>query len=143
MAYYKLNTDGTIQSANTKLDDSWSPLSDLDTDDNNNFYHYYNQDGTPDLVKEKELATTATIALFKQAYMSEVDKVLLAKDYDSLTTVKLWENDTTFGTEATAILDWYKSVIATNYQILNDVQSGVRTMPTMDEYLAELPAYIG
>ena len=53
MGYYKLNTDGTIQSRSKQVDDTWLPLSELETKEDGSYYKYYNQDGTPDLVKEQ------------------------------------------------------------------------------------------
>ena len=83
------------------------------------------------------------IAHFKNLYSSVVDNKLKELDYDSLATVKLWEGDTTFGVEASNILSWYKACIAKNYEILNAVNAGTRSIPTDEEYLAELPIYQG
>ena len=50
--YYKLNTDGTIQSAN-KQHEGFMPLSGLETKEDGSYYEFYNLDGTPDLVAEQ------------------------------------------------------------------------------------------
>ena len=69
------------------------------------------------------------VSKFKSMYLAHVDAKLKELDYDSLATVKLWADDATFGTEATRILNWYKAIIAMNYELIN---SGV--MPTEEEY---------
>jgi len=56
MGYYKLNTDSTIQSANTQIADDWKPLSELQAKEDGSYYTFYGIDGTPDLAKEQSLA---------------------------------------------------------------------------------------
>lgn len=84
--------------------------------------------------KTQEQIQAELIAHFKSLYMGVVDAKLKEKDYDSLATVKLWADDAVFGTEATAILDWYKAIISYNYGLLN---SG--NVPTDEEYLSGMP----
>jgi len=78
----------------------------------------------------------------KSAYLSVVNNKLAELDYDSLATVKLWENDPTFGAEATKILAWYKSIIAYNYQLVTAIENGTQSIPTDEEYLNGLPKYV-
>ena len=140
MGYYKLNQDKTIQVANIQHE-GFKPLAELQTKEDGTYYDFYNADGTPNLVEQAKVDKESLIASFKSAYLAEVDKVLQVKDYDSLATVKLWADDVVFGTEATAILDWYKSVISKNYEILNAVEAGTIEAPTLEEYLLQLPVY--
>jgi len=93
-------------------------------------------------VKLQEKAEVALIARYKGYYLEEVSAKLKELDYDSIATVKLWEGDAMFGAEATKILNWYKAIIAKNYEILNAVKNQTRAIPTKEEYLAELPAYV-
>ena len=130
-----IREDGTVLPNHDALDT-------LEKDADGNLYALYNQDGTPDLVTIQADAQVALIANFKSIYLGVVDAKLKELDYDSLATVKLWEGDATFGAEATQILTWYKAIIAVNYQILTDVQSGARAIPTDAEYLAEVNAVV-
>ena len=66
MSYYKLNTDGTIQSANTRHE-GFSPLSELTTKEDGSYYEFYNLDGTPDLVKIAQEEATVQAQVDKQA----------------------------------------------------------------------------
>ena len=66
MSYYKLNTDGTIQSANTRHE-GFSPLSELTTKEYGSYYEFYNLDGTPDLVKIAQEEATVQAQVDKQA----------------------------------------------------------------------------
>ena len=77
-----------------------------------------------------------TVAHLKSLYLGVVDAKLKELDYDSLATVKLWEDDPAFGAEASKILAWYKSIIAYNYSLLT---SGV--IPSDEDYLAGIPIY--
>lgn len=61
------------------------------------------------------------------------DKLALMQ-YDSLTTVKLWADDAVYGTEATAILNWYKAVTSMSIKLENDVKAGTAPIPTEAEY---------
>ena len=83
----------------------------------------------------------ALVSHYKSLYLNVVNEQLEKLDYDNIATVKVWEGDDVFGDEATAILAWYKSIIDTNYSILNDVKDGTRAIPTDEEYLALLPGY--
>ena len=66
MSYYKLNTDGTFQSAN-KQHEGFSPLSELTTKEDGSYYEFYNLDGTPDLVKIAQKEAEQLAQVDKQA----------------------------------------------------------------------------
>lgn len=143
MGYFKLNADGSIQSAN-KQHSGFESFDLLAKDTDGKVFKYYNLtiDATsglyePDTVKNTEATTTETIAHFKGLYLGVVNAKLAELDYDSLATVKLWEGDATFGAEATKILDWYKAVIAYNYGLLT-----AGTIPTDEAYIAGIPVYV-
>lgn len=74
----------------------------------------------------------------KALYMGVVNAKLKELDYDSLSTVKLWEGDATFGAEASKIIEWYKSIITYNYALLNSGEP----YPTESEYLEGMPIYV-
>ena len=116
-------------------------------DDGTRYSHYLpdmvNNIFVPDAAKLEELYTRQTIALYKTYYMDIIAAKLKELDYDSLSNVVLWAADPTFGVEATKILTWYKAIIAFNYQLINDVKSGIKAMPAKEEYLAQLPQYEG
>jgi len=76
----------------------------------------------------------ATKIRLKNMYLATVDTKLKELDYDSLATVKLWADDTTFGTEATRIITWYKAIIAMNHQLIADVTNQAVSVPTDEEY---------
>ena len=80
MGYYKLNTDGTIQSRSNKADDTWLPLSDLETKEDGSYYKYYNQDGTADIARiDKEVADLAKA----EAEKLRDEAMLTGADYNS------------------------------------------------------------
>lgn len=79
---------------------------------------------------------------FKSMYLAHVNAKLKELDYDSLATVKLWEGDATFGVEATRILNWYKAIIAMNYQLITNVTTGTVQIPDNVAYQAMLDAVV-
>ena len=96
----------------------------------------------PDLVMITIKTKKALIQEYKGYYTEVIANKLTELDYDSITTVKLWENDDIFGVEATKILNWYKAIIAKNYEILKNVKNEVIILPTKEEYLLMLPEYV-
>ena len=82
----------------------------------------------------KELVTNA-ISNYKRLYLAIINKKLADLDYDSLATVKLWEDDANYGVEATKILNWYKAIIAKNYELFD-----AGTMLSDDDYIAQINA---
>ena len=87
--------------------------------------------------KTAEQLQEEAIAHYKNLYLDLVNEKLRELDYDSLATVKLWENDATFGAEATRILTWYKAIIAKNYALLT-----AGTPMTDEEYLIALSVVV-
>ena len=64
--------------------------------------------------------------------------------YDNMMSARSYAGYTNqFQTEATALAQWASECWVVAGQIEADVQAGVRTMPTVDEVLAELPVYGG
>jgi len=120
-----------------------------------NFYSKYldvpDVDGIyqPDVTTIQSRTEKALIAHFKVLYLKVISDKLEVLKYDSLTTVKLWEGDADFGTEASKILNWYKNIINKNILIEDTVKAGekfktawVNVIPTDDEYLAEINAIV-
>jgi hypothetical protein len=73
--YYKLNTDGTIQSRSKQPNESWLSLDSLEVTESGEYYKYYNQDGTPDVSKIAELEATQAIEAFKAQRQEAVDNL--------------------------------------------------------------------
>ena len=73
--YYKLNTDGTIQSRNKQPDESWLSLDSLEAREDGSYYKYYNTDGTPDLVKEQAESDAQALADWKASRAEAVANI--------------------------------------------------------------------
>ena len=89
MGYYKLNTDNTIQSRSKQVDDTWLPLSGLETKEDGSYYDYYKQDGTPDLIKEQELLDAKEL---EDADKARTQAMLNGANYNG-TVVSLTKDD--------------------------------------------------
>jgi len=94
MAYFKLNTDGTIQSRTTNPDGTWIKLELLETKIDGTLHTYYLPDMVdgkyvPDRVKEQELIDTKAL--------EDVDKARTKAMLDGLdykgTVVSFTKND--------------------------------------------------
>ncbi len=133
--YYDDGVHDTIPTPNIHLsEEAWqnaidSGLNSIDTETSTLFFK--------DFRTEAEIQEN-TLAQFKSIYLSIIDDKLKELDYDSLTTVKLWEGDATYGAEASKIIDWYKSIIAYNYVLHNSGEP----YPTEEEYVAGMPIYV-
>jgi hypothetical protein len=76
--------------------------------------------------------------------MALFDQRARSMQYDSFDTcLTRFENSLVaqFRTEARSLRDGYSASCVTLYQILDDVQAGRRAEPSLDQILAELPAW--
>ena len=66
------------------------------------------------------------------------------KGYDSVTTLTSYttSGNTQWKAEADAFIAWRDSVFAYAYQTMSDVQNGNTALPTIDEFLAAIPALV-
>lgn len=73
-----------------------------------------------------------------QAYM---DTTAQTRGYDNIHTACSYANSTdeVFKAEGTACLAWRDSVWRKCYNILDEVKTGIRPIPTLEEVIAELP----
>ena len=85
---------------------------------------------------ESEIQAKLTAAV--QAYM---DSTVQTRGYDNIHTACSYCNstDNIFAAEGLACLAWRDKVWRTCYDILTEVTSGTRKIPTEDELLEELP----
>ena len=76
-----------------------------------------------------------------QAYM---DTTAQTRGYDNIHTACSYVNSTdeVFKAEGTACLAWRDSVWRKCYTILNEVKTGKRAVPTLEEVIAELPVLV-
>lgn len=76
------------------------------------------------------------------AVQNVLDTTARSRNYDGILSLCSYAASThlVFGPEGRAGLAWRDLVWSTCYQILADVQNAVRTVPTVDEVLAEIPA---
>ena len=142
MGYYKLNTDGTIQSRSKQVDNTWLPLSDLATKEDGSYYTYYNVDGTPDLAKIMLEDKANTLQAMESAIQEYIDSQAKNRGYDSIVSACSYAGYTNeFQTEAVSLGVWRSAVWTKAYQVQADVEAGTIPMPTVDELIAMLPIF--
>jgi hypothetical protein len=87
------------------------------------------------IAKQKESNSAIQNHLDTKAQEFRYDNMMSTRSYAGYTNP--------FQAEAQALAVWASNCWVVAGQIEADVQSGVRTMPTVDEVLAELPVYGG
>ena len=142
MGYYKLNTDGTIQSRSKQPDESWINLDSLEVTESGEYYKYYNVDGTADLARELLEDKANTLQAMESAIQEYIDSQAKNRGYDSIVSACSYAGYTNeFQTEATALGVWRSAVWTKAYQVQADVEAGTIPMPTVDELIAMLPIF--
>lgn len=85
-----------------------------------------------------------TIVSLTNAVQSLLETTAQTKGYDSIISACSYSGaPNPFQAESQAFTAWRGNVWATCYAIMADVQAGNRAVPTKDELLAELPAWVG
>lgn len=88
--------------------------------------------------EEKQTLIQAQLTVTVQSWM---DKAVQARNYDNIHTACTYANSTDeiFKAEGKACIMWRDDVWRACYNILNEVLSGTREIPTAEELIAELP----
>lgn len=100
---------------------------------------YYEVVEIPEPTEEEQQALIQ--AQLTAAVQNWMDKTVQARNYDNIHTActYAYSTDETFKAEGTACLAWRDDVWRTCYNILNEVLSGTREIPTEEALIAELP----
>ena len=79
--------------------------------------------------------------MFTDAIQNYLDTTAQERRYDNIFTAISYVNSTDeiFAREARACLEWRDKVWRTCYNILDDVEAGLRPIPTIEELIEELP----
>lgn len=87
---------------------------------------------TPEMIQDRLI----------RAVQQKLDQEAQALGYDSIFTAVTYADDTNpkFAAEGTSFKAWRSAVWTYCYQVLADVQGELRTVPTAEELIAELPA---
>lgn len=82
-----------------------------------------------------------TIEDYRHNIQLTLDSVAQSRNYDSGTTISTYVNSTIpqWAAEAQAFVAWRDAVWAYAYAELDKVESGERAMPSVNDFLAELP----
>ena len=76
------------------------------------------------------------------AIQSKLDEEAKASGYHSIISACSYTGSVNFGAEAQSLLNWRDAVWTYAFQVESDILSGARTLPTLDELIAELPARV-
>ena len=92
----------------------------------------------------KPKTTEQIIADYISALEAHMDALAKAKGYDDRKTCALRAGivGSPFQVEGVKFALWMDNCYALGYTIIAEVQSGVRAMPTIEEFIAELPVLV-
>lgn len=99
-------------------------------------------DGVPTITDTFEDIPPPALSDYQSAIQSLIDGTAQERNYDSGNSCVSYVGDpnATYDGEATAFRDWRSSVWTYAYGELAKVQAGTRAQPTVEAFLAELPA---
>lgn len=99
-------------------------------------------DGRPMLQDQPPPTTEQIIAGFTVAIQQRLDNFAMTRGYDNILSAATYATSTVakFATEGQYAVDARDATWAKCYDILADIDSGIREVPTLDELLSELPA---
>lgn len=103
----------------------------------------YDQARAAHEAKVTQDAQAALRAGFTDAVQRHLDARAKAKGYDNIFTAATYADEPAvaqFQTEGRAFRQWRSNVWAKCYQIMADVQAGLRPQPSVEQLIAELPA---
>lgn len=96
-----------------------------------------------EFLAEQEANAIPKVADYTAAVQSHLDKAAQAKNYDSIVSACSYAGaGNPFQAEGQAFVTWRGDVWAKCYQIMADVQNGLRTAPTIEGLISELPALV-
>lgn len=94
-----------------------------------------------EIPKEEIIATT--VKAMEEAIEDHINTTVKARGYNSQDSIaKYLVSGNPFYAECTAISLWIGSVWVYSHQVQADVMAGTRTMPTIEELIAELPELV-
>lgn len=111
-------------------------------DKNGNLYQGDMQIGDREATEEevKIYQTSNLVSLFKSRIQALLDEKAQAKGYDSIVSACSYAGyENPFRAEGEAFGVWRANVWAYGYEQLALIQTGARAIPTVEEFLAELP----
>lgn len=118
------------------------PKDHFELKDDGTYHEYYNEDGTPDTERAMLETTNNLLNDIEKAIQEYIDKEAKALGYDDIVSACSYAGyPNKYQEEAIALGSFRSSCWNTAYTIQDDVEAGNRTMPTVDEVLAELPKY--
>ena len=94
-------------------------------------------------ISAAELTEEQIKKVLTNAVQAHMDTVAQTRGYDNIHTACSYVNSTDeiFAAEGAACLAWRDSVWRKCYDILAEVQAGSRPIPTVEDLIAELPAF--
>lgn len=129
---------------------SWSSLATIEADNLDYAIAIFKEHNNPDLdvVEYNPLQDQSLILSLTQQITSTVQELLdntaRSRGYDGIVSLCTYANSTVskFKTEGQAGVDWRDQCWAICYQIMSDVQTGARSIPSPAQVLSELPNII-
>lgn len=123
-----------------------APTSDMEGADYLGWIAWCDAGNSPvEVIAEPPVDLAVVEADMARAVQHILDSTANSRGYDSVLSAVSYANSVIpqFAADAAAFSLWRDQCWAYAYQVLADVQGGQRGIPTLDEFLAELPAFGG
>lgn len=96
-----------------------------------------------ELQVEVTAKTTAILTSYKATIQAMIDSEAQNRGYDDINAIAKYQGYTNMYQEETIALGmWCADCWTKGYIILDEVQKGIRALPTIEEVLAELPMFV-
>jgi len=140
--FAKLNTDGTLSSAN-KQHEGFVSLELFERSEDGSFYTYYNDDFTVDVEKEMAEDKANTLQAMESAIQSHIDAQAKKLGYDNIGSIgKYLGYDNPFRTECEKLGVFNSNCWIKSFEVQTQVEGGEIPMPTVDELITMMPEYV-
>lgn len=104
---------------------------------------YYLGDEVPVVPVDLAFEQEALLAQYDAALMAHYDRVAGARNYDSYISATMRAGyEGPFQAEGTAFAQWMDGCNVLGYQLIADVKAGRKPLPTIDAFIAGLPAMV-
>ena len=133
------STGEVVRSSDNKV---VAPCQSVEDPDYVAYIDWVHAGNSPECREDPAQVAAVEMELLVLAIQERLDAVARSRNYDGILSLCTYATSAVprFRTEGQAGVDWRDQCWAIAYEVLAEVQSGTRAVPTEDEFMALLPA---